>query len=158
MDIISGEGAKEFMEERELFKEKFKKKLNPNRFRETKPRFAALVMAVIEHRSDLYIDAGGLIFDKNKGFLETKQNFTEFWENLITSPEAGLAVEEQEDLRISFKCCMNFWRCEAPDKKPYMQRMEKAMGIAYSMTNDPKEFAILICEIMSRKNRNPLEN
>jgi hypothetical protein len=36
--------------------------------------------------------------------------------------------------------------------------MEKAMGIAYSMTNDPKEFAILICEIMSRKNRNPLEN
>jgi hypothetical protein len=146
------------MERLENLMEKLREKLNPSRFPEMKPGFAVLVKAILEPRKHLFIDADGIIFDEEGGFLGSRQLLTEFWEHFIFSPKAGLTAEEYHEAQEFLKCCLNHWRWEAPDKKPYMEKFAKAVSIACEVTKNWTERANLIAEIMSPKDRNAIEN
>lgn len=146
------------LENLEAWFEKLKEKLNPSRFPDMKPSFTILVRAILEPRRDLYIDADGFIFDEERGFLGTRQWLTKSWEDFFISPKAGLTAEEYQEAQGFFRCCLNFWRCEAPDKKPYMDRFAKAISIAYKVTDNPEEIAALVVEIVSPKDRKAQKN
>lgn len=133
-------------------------KLDPRRFPDMKPSFAILVKAILERRLGLYIDVRGGIFDEEGGFLGTRQWFTDCWEGFIVSAKAGLTAEEYQEAQGILRAYLNLWRCEAPDKKPYMKKFEKVIALALEVTDNPEEWSALVVEIMSPKDRNAHEN
>jgi hypothetical protein len=142
----------------EALMERLREKLNPRRFPDMDPRFSILVKAILQPRKHLCIDAEGVIFDEEGSFLGTRQWFTECWEDFIISSKAGLTAEEYREAQAFQKCCLRFWRAEATDKKPYKERFAKAIYIALTVTDNPKEIATLVGEIMSSKDINPQLN
>lgn len=138
--------------------ERLRQKLNPDRFPDMPPKFATLVRAVLEPRLDLYIDADGFIFEKEGGYLESRQRLTGYWEDFINSQKARLTTEEYQEALEFLRYWLTFCRCEAPDKKPYMDRFAESITIALEATDNLEEMAYLVGEIMSPKDRKAQEN
>jgi hypothetical protein len=139
--------------------ESLREKLNPNRFPDMAPSFAQLVRAIMEPRkAGLYIDADGIIFDAEEGFWGSRQWLIESWEELINLPEAGLTAEEHKEARLHFKCYLIYLRHEAPDKKPYGEKLANTISLALQVTDNPQEVANLVAEIMFPKDRKAQDN